>query len=153
MTATNAALSREVEAWLESVHRHIDDLDDALAKQHSAARRVAHAREALEETIAELYGENAIQGKNKEERDACLRRLTAAERYELREAEDALAVTVAAVERSRSQVAKDRQTRYALQVSAMLRANEHPLEAAFERLTRAIPINNSGAMYEFERAG
>jgi hypothetical protein len=153
MTATNVALSREVETWLESVHKHIDEFDEALAAQHNAARRLAHARESLEETIAELYGENAIVGKNKEERDACLRRLTAAERYAVREAEDAFAVAVAAVERSRNQVAKDRQTRYALQVSAMLRANEHPLEAAFERLTRAIPLRDSGAMYEFERAG
>jgi hypothetical protein len=153
MTATNAGIIRDIEHWLEGVHRNLNAYDESLSAQHGAARRVAHAREALEDTIAELYGEGAIQGKNKEERDACLRRLTAAERYELREAEDAMQQAAAAVERARNGIARDRQTRYALQMTAMLRAGEHPLEAAFERLTKAIPLSGAGALYELERAG
>jgi hypothetical protein len=68
----------------------LDNLDEALATHHNAAKRVAAAREALEATQAELFGENLIVGHNREERDACLHRLTAAERYEITEAENAL---------------------------------------------------------------
>lgn len=153
MTAHSASIGREIDTWLESIHRNIDRFDVALDAQHKAGRRLAHARDAIEETIAELYGEGAIVGKNKEERDACLRRLTAAERYELREAEDASSQATAAVERARNQIAKDRQTRYALQMAAVLRSNEHPLEAAFERLTKSIPMSSAAALYDFERAG
>ena len=153
MTATNATIQREIEHWLQNVHTNLDNYDQALNRQQQASRRLAHARESLEDTIAELYGEGAIQGKNKEERDACLRRLTAAERYELREAEDAYAEAASGVERARNHIARDRQTRYALQMTAMLRAGEHPLEAAFERLTKAIPLTAAGGLYELERAG
>jgi hypothetical protein len=68
----------------------LDNLDEALATHHNAAKRLNAAREALEGTQAELYGENLIIGHSREERDACLRRLTAAERYEITEAEHAL---------------------------------------------------------------
>lgn len=153
MTANTATIGREIDSWLASIHRNIDSFDVALDAQHKAGRRLAHSREALEETVAELYGEGAIVGKNKEERDACLRRLTAAERYELREAEDAYSQAAAVVERARNQIAKDRQTRHALQMTAVMRAGQHPLEAAFERLTRSIPISSAGALYEYERAG
>lgn len=142
----------DVTAWLDSIHSHIDEYDTALARQHGAARRLARARDALDEATAELYGESAIAGRNKEERDACLHRLTAGERFELREAEEELAECITGVEHARNLMAKDRQTRYALQVTAMLRATEHPLEAAFERLSRG-NRDSAASFVEFERAG
>ncbi len=144
-------LQQDINLWLEHVHHHLDQLADALEVQHHSNRRLVRARESLEETIAELYSEGSVQGKNKEERDACLHRLTAAERYELREAQEEHATASARVERQRLLVARDRQTRYALQMSLMLRTSEHPLEAAFDRLTKAIPFESG--LLELERAG
>jgi hypothetical protein len=113
-----SSLLHDTAAWLESVHRHIDELDEALALQQIVSRRSARAREALEETVAQLYAEGAIIGKNAEERSACQRRLTAAERHEINEADAAVQLASERVERARSQVTKDRQTRYALQIRA-----------------------------------
>jgi hypothetical protein len=86
VTMTTLTLSERVERWLTRVNDHATLLDDASACKHSAASRLGRAREALEETTAELYVEGAIVGTNKEQRDACLHRLTAAERYEITEA-------------------------------------------------------------------
>jgi hypothetical protein len=113
-----SSLLDDTTEWLESVHRYIDELDEALALQQTANRRAARAREALEETVAQLYADGAIIGKNAEERSACQRRLTAAERYEISEADAAVQLASDRVERARSQVTKDRQTRYALQIRA-----------------------------------
>lgn len=89
---TPASLSAEARRWHDVRTTLVGVVDETTASCHNASRRLAHAKEALEETIAELYGQNAVVGKNAEERDACIRRLTAAERYEVREAEDALAI-------------------------------------------------------------
>ncbi|HEX2864045.1 MAG TPA: hypothetical protein VHN99_05720, partial [Deinococcales bacterium] len=64
-THTGEAIS-DVTAWLDSIHTHIDEYDAALARQHEASRRLARARDALDEATAELYGEGAIAGRNKE---------------------------------------------------------------------------------------
>jgi hypothetical protein len=87
---------------LADLHSALDALDEALARQHSAARRLTTAREALEATTAELYGEAAILGTTREERDACLYRLTRAERHEISEAQAALDAAALAVELARN---------------------------------------------------
>jgi hypothetical protein len=115
-----ASLTDRVNAWLESVQANLIALEEASALKHNAAKRLAHARQALEETTAELYGENAIIGKNAEERDACLHRLTAAERYEVREAEDAHALAVAAFESVERKLKRDREERAALEMLTSL---------------------------------
>jgi outer membrane translocation and assembly module TamA len=86
------SIARDARHWFNARERHVIDLNDAADALHKARRRLAHAKESYEETVAELYGENAVVGKNAEEREATLRRLTAAERYEIREAEDAVAL-------------------------------------------------------------
>jgi hypothetical protein len=113
-------LPERVEAWLESVQANLIALEEASALKHNASKRLTHARQALEETTAELYGENAIIGTNKEQRDACLHRLTAAERYEVREAEDAHAVAVAAFESVERRLKRDREERAALEMLTSL---------------------------------
>jgi chromosome segregation ATPase len=143
-------LTKDITTWLETMHTHLDDLDAALQTQSQASRRLSAARESLEETIAELYAEGAIEGKNKEERDACLRRLTAAERFELHEAEDALAQTAAQVERARTRVTRDRQTRYALQMRVALE-NLQPLEPVGVGRQPTIPMTIP--VFDLERAG
>lgn len=143
-------LTKDITTWLETMHVHLDDLDAALQSQSQASRRLSAARESLEETIAELYAEGAIEGKNKEERDACLRRLTAAERFELHEAEDTLAQTAASVERARTRVTRDRQTRYALQMRVALE-NLQPLEPVSAGRQPTIPMNIP--VFDLDRAG
>jgi hypothetical protein len=143
-------LTKDITTWLETMHVHLDDLDAALQAQSQASRRLSAARESLEETIAELYAEGAIEGKNKEERDACLRRLTAAERFELHEAEDTLAQTAASVERARTRVTRDRQTRYALQMRVALEGMQ-PLEPVSAGRQPTIPMNIP--VFDLERAG
>jgi hypothetical protein len=69
----------------------LDTLERALLAYHAASRRVAHAREGLEEALSELYVEKAVEGSTLAEREACLLFLTAAERFELAEAEHAQA--------------------------------------------------------------
>jgi hypothetical protein len=115
-----ASLTDRVNAWLESVQANLIALEEASALKHNASKRLAHARQALEETTAELYGEGAIIGKNAEERDACLHRLTAAERYEVREAEDAHALAVAAFESVERRLKRDREERAALEMLTSL---------------------------------
>jgi hypothetical protein len=115
-----ASLTDRVNAWLDSVSANLTALEEASALRHNAAKRLTHARMALEETTAELYGEGAIIGKNAEERDACLHRLTAAERYEVREAEDAHAVAVAAFESVERRLKRDREERAALEMLTSL---------------------------------
>jgi hypothetical protein len=115
-----ASLTDRVNAWLESVQANLTALEEASALKHNAGKRLAHARQALEETTAELYGEGAIIGKNAEERDACLHRLTAAERYEVREAEDAHALAVAASESVERRLKRDREERAALEMLTSL---------------------------------
>jgi hypothetical protein len=147
MTTT---LTKDITTWLETMHTHLDDLDAALQAQSQASRRLSAARESLEETIAELYAEGAIEGKNKEERDACLRRLTAAERFELHEAEDTLALNSAQAERARTRVTRDRQTRYALQMRVALE-NLQPLEPVSVSRQPTIPMTIP--VFDLERAG
>ncbi len=147
MTTT---LTKDITTWLETMHAHLDDLDAAMQAQSQASRRLSAARESLEETISELYAEGAIEGKNKEERDACLRRLTAAERFEMHEAEDTLAQTAAQAERSRTRVTRDRQTRYALQMRVALE-NTQPLEPVTTSRQNTIPMTIP--VFDLERAG
>jgi hypothetical protein len=116
VTMTTLTLSERVERWLTRVNDHATLLDDASACKHSAASRLGRAREALEETTAELYVEGAIVGTNKEQRDACLHRLTAAERYEIREAEDAYLVACASLEGAERLLKRDREERTALEL-------------------------------------
>jgi chromosome segregation ATPase len=144
------ALTKDITTWLESTHAHLDHLDAALHAHAQAARRVASAREALEETIAELYAEGAIEGKNKEERDARLRRLTAAERFELHEAEDTLQHASETLERARLRVSRDRQTRYALQMRVALETSL-PLEPVGPSTRNTIPM--AIPVFDLERAG
>jgi hypothetical protein len=91
-----------------SVGALLDNLDEALATHHNAGKRVANAREALEAAQADLYAENLIVGHNREERDACLRRLTAAERYEVTEAEHALEAAARRVVVARENLSRTR---------------------------------------------
>lgn len=120
-------LTQEINAWLQQTQHHLSNLEIALDRQAAAARRLTSVREALEDTIAELWSERSIEGKNKDERDAMLRRLTAAERYAVREAEDAHSLASAAVERARMSVARNREHRNALQMRVALLQFE-PLE-------------------------
>ena len=147
-------LTAEINAWLHRTQHHLSELEHALAEQAVASRRLTSAREALEDTIAELWSEQGIHGKNKDERDATLRRLTAAERYALREAEDAHALAAARVERARMNVAKNREQRHALQMRVALLQFE-PLEPNAARETngqgRIIPLEP--ATFDLEQAG
>lgn len=133
----NHALEQEIHAWLRAARRHFDELEVAFVAQRRAARRLAQAKDALEDTIAALYRDGAIQGKNKEERDASLRVLTAQPRLEIAESEDALDTATIALEHARSGVGRDRQERHALQMRVVLASRPDPLrpdtEASFER--------------------
>ena len=118
--APEDALSAEIEMWLESMHRSLDALDEALQAQAKASRRLSTARDALEDIIGELYADGAITGASKDVRDACLHRLTAAERFELGAAEEALESFRLEVEHTRTSVTKNRATRHALQLRVAL---------------------------------
>jgi ElaB/YqjD/DUF883 family membrane-anchored ribosome-binding protein len=45
-----ASLTDRVNAWLESVQANLTALEEASALKHNAGKRLAHARQALEET-------------------------------------------------------------------------------------------------------
>jgi hypothetical protein len=107
-------LDTQIQAWLKTSQRHQDALDIATFTHRRNSRRVKAARESLEEAKAELYGEGSINGRNKEERDAMLYRLTINERLE------ALEESTFALERARADIARDRQERYALQMLVAL---------------------------------
>jgi chromosome segregation ATPase len=118
-TARNL-LTSEINAWLAEASKHQDALEDAQATLHNANRRLTVACEALDDTTAELYAQGAIIGRNVEERDACARRLTAAERYEVKEAQaavDAARARLDAAERDRS---RDRDWRTSLELRVAL---------------------------------
>ncbi len=119
-------LELEIQNWLKSTKRHQDALDIATLGHRRANRRLKDARESLEEATAELYGEGEVVGRNKEERDACLRRLTVMERAELNEAEMAYDEAVFALERARADLSRDRQDRYGLQMRVALATNLPP---------------------------
>jgi hypothetical protein len=124
-------LDIQIQAWLKTSQRHQDALDIATFTHRRNSRRVKAAREALEEVEAELCGEGSISGRNKEERDAMLHRLTINERLEVSESEEALEESAFALERARADIARDRQERYALQmlVALTIQAPSAPTEA------------------------
>ncbi len=122
----NHALEQEIHAWLRATRRHYDDLEVAFVAQRRAARRLAQAKEALQDTVAALYRDGAIQGKNKEERDALERALSAQRRLEITESEDALDNATIALEHARSSIGRDRQERHALQMRVVLSARPDP---------------------------
>jgi hypothetical protein len=119
-------LEQEIHAWLRAARRHFDDLEVAYVAQRRAARRLAQAKESLEDLSATLYRDGLIHGKNKEERDASLRLLTAQRRLEITESEDALDTATIALEHARSGVGRDRQERHALQMRVALLAQPDP---------------------------
>jgi exonuclease VII large subunit len=121
-------LEQEIHAWLRSARRHFDELEVAYVAQRRAARRLAQAKESLEDLSAALYRDGAIQGKNKEERDASLRLLTAQRRLEITESEDALDTATIRLEQARSGVGRDRQERHALQMRVALLSHPDPLQ-------------------------
>lgn len=124
----NQALEQEIHAWLRATRRHFDELEVAFVAQRRAARRLAQAKDALEDAIAALYRDGAIQGRNKEERDASLRAATAQRRLEINEAEDTLDSATIALEQARSSVGRDRQERHALQMRVVLAARPEPTQ-------------------------
>jgi hypothetical protein len=113
-------LDNQIQAWFKTSQRHQDALDIATFTHRRNSRRIKAARESLEETKAELYGEGSINGRNKEERDAMLHRLTITERLEVSESEEALEESTSALERAKADIARDRQERYALQMLVAL---------------------------------
>jgi hypothetical protein len=119
-------LDNQIQAWFKTSQRHQDALDIATFTQRRNSRRVKAARESLEEAKAELYGEGSINGRNKEERDAMLHRLTINERLEVSESEAALEESTFALERARADIARDRQERYALQMLVALAIQTPP---------------------------
>ncbi len=119
-------LETEIQSWLKSSKRHQDALDIATLGHRRANRRLKDARESLDEAVAELYGEGEVVGRNKEERDACLRRLTLMERAELNEAEISYDEANFALERARADLSRDRQDRYGLQMRVALATNFPP---------------------------
>lgn len=127
-------LETEIQIWLKSSKRHQDALDIATLGHRRANRRLKDARESLEEATAELYGEGEVVGRNKEERDACLRRLTVMERAEFHEAEAAYDEAVFALERARADLSRDRQDRYGLQMRVALATNFPPYIDNSQRL-------------------
>ncbi len=133
-------LEAEIQNWLKSTKRHQDALDIATLGHRRANRRLKDARESLEEASAELYGEGEIVGRNKEERDACLRRLTAMERAELNEAEIAYDEAVFALERARADLARDRQDRYGLQMRVALATSLPPIISNLQRPEMTNPM-------------
>jgi hypothetical protein len=134
------SLETEIQTWLKSSKRHQDALDIATLGHRRANRRLKDARESLEEATAELYGEGEIVGRNKEERDACLRRLTVMERGELHEAEAAYDEAVFALERARADLARDRQDRYGLQMRVALATTFPPyIDNAQQQNTQVLP--------------
>jgi chromosome segregation ATPase len=127
-------LETEIQNWLKSTKRHQDALDIATLGHRRANRRLKDARESLEEATAELYGEGEVVGRNKEERDACLRRLTAMERADLSEAEASFEEAVFALERARADLSRDRQDRYGLQMRVALATTLPPYIANSQRV-------------------
>ena len=122
----NHALEQEIHAWLRATRRHYDELEVAFVAQRRAARRLAQAKEALQDTVAALYRDGAIHGKNKEERDGAERALSAQRRLEVNESEDALDSATIALEHARSSIGRDRQERHALQMRVVLSARPDP---------------------------
>ena len=122
-----AITEQEIHAWLRATRRHYDELEVAFVAQRRATRRLAQAKEALQDTIAALYKDGAIQGKNKEERDALERLLTTQRRLEITESEDALDSATIAHEHARSGVGRDRQERHALQMRVVLAVRPDPV--------------------------
>ncbi len=152
-------LEQEIHAWLRSARRHFDELEVAYVAQRRAARRLAQAKEALEDLTAALYHDGVIHGKNKEERDAGLRLLTAQRRLEITESEDALDTATISLEHARSGVGRDRQERHALQMRVALLAHPDPLhpdtQANLERDTppaRITPLEVL-PLFDLERVG
>jgi chromosome segregation ATPase len=133
-------LETEIQNWLKSTKRHQDALDIATLGHRRANRRLKDARESLEEAVAELYGEGEIIGRNKEERDACLRRLTAMERAELNEAEASYDEAVFALERARADLSRDRQDRYGLQMRVALASCLPPVIANVRQPALSNPV-------------
>ncbi len=129
-------LETEIQSWLKSSKRHQDALDIATLGHRRANRRLKDARESLDEAVAELYGEGEIAGRNKEARDACLRRLTVMERAELHEAEAAYDEAVFALERARADLSRDRQDRYGLQMRVALATTFPPYIDNSQRIER-----------------
>ena len=119
-------LDSQIQAWFKTSQRHQDALDIATFAHRRNSRRVKAARELLEEAKAELYGEGSITGRNKEERDAMLHRLTINERLEVSESEEALEESTFALERAKADIARDRQERYALQMLVALAIQTPP---------------------------
>jgi hypothetical protein len=154
-------LEQEIHAWLRSARRHFDELEVAYVAQRRAARRLAQAKDALEDLTAALYRDGAIQGKNKEERDASLRGLTAQRRLEITESEDALDTATIALEHARSGVGRDRQERHALQMRVALLAHPDPLRPETQTSTEREPEPPSAKitplevlpLFDFERVG
>ena len=120
-------LDTQIQAWFKTIQRHQDTLDIAAFAHRRNGRRVKAARESLEEAKAELYGEGSINGRNKEERDGLLHRLTMTERLELSESEEALDESTFALERAKADIARDRQERYALQMLVALAIQTPPV--------------------------
>ena len=120
-------LDTQIQAWFKTSQRHQDTLDIAAFAHRRNGRRVKAARESLEEAKAELYGEGSINGRNKEERDGLLHRLTTTERLELSEAEEAFDESTFALERAKADIARDRQERYALQMLVALAIQTPPV--------------------------
>ena len=119
-------LDTQIQAWFKTSQRHQDALDIASFTHRRNSRRLKAARESLEEAKAELYGEGSINGRNKEERDAMLHRLTINERLEVSESEEALEESIFAFERAKADIARDRQERYALQMLVALAIQTPP---------------------------
>lgn len=113
-------LEQEIRAWLRTARRHQDEFEAANVAYRRAARRLAQARDALEDAVAVLYRDGSVRGRNKEERDAMVRGLTATPRLELREAEDVYDTATLALEHARSAVSRDRQERRALEMRVAL---------------------------------
>ena len=120
-------LDTQIQAWFKTSQRHQDTLDIAAFAHRRNGRRVKAARESLEEAKAELYGEGSINGRNKEERDGLLHRLTITERLELSESEEAFDESTFALERAKADIARDRQERYALQMLVALAIQTPPV--------------------------
>jgi hypothetical protein len=122
-------LDTQIQAWFKTSRRHQDALDIATFTQRRNSRRAKAVRESLEEAKAELYAEGSINGRNKEERDAMLHRLTSNECLELHESEEALEEATFALERARADIARDRQ-RYALRMLVALATQVPPVPSA-----------------------
>jgi hypothetical protein len=154
-------IEQEIRAWLRSSKRHHDELENATFSHRRATRRLAQARETLEDAVAALYRDGSVQGRNKEERDALVRSLTSAQRLEVAEAEEAIDTATFALEHARASVNRDRQERHALQMRVVLAAR-YPDPMLGDIGTPSVPVEHESRrgmntiemmpLFELERA-